>query len=48
MNLKIQPFVNDWKFQLQPFDNTFADIAERSDIVGIDDDLYWGHLALLC
>ena len=48
MDFKGQPFVDDCEFPLQPFDNTFADIAERSDIVGIDGYLYWAHLQLLC
>lgn len=48
MDFKRQPFINDWKIPLQPFDNTFADIAEGSDIVGIDGHLDWVHPALLC
>ena len=47
MDFKWQPFLDDFKFLLQPFDNTFADIAEWSDIVGVDCDLNWVHLFLL-
>ena len=38
MDFKRQPFIADRGFAFQGFDNTFADIAERSDIVGIDRD----------
>lgn len=47
MDFKGQPFIDDCKFPFQPFDNTFADIAERSDIVGIDGYPYWAHPTLL-
>ncbi len=38
VNFERQPHFVDYKFFFQFFDNTFADIAERSDIVGIDRD----------
>jgi len=33
MDFKRQPLIDNSKFLLQPFDNTFADIAEGSDII---------------
>ncbi len=48
MDFKWQPFINYGEFLFQLVDNTFADIAEGSDIVGIDGDLHWIHPALLC
>jgi hypothetical protein len=36
MDFKGQPFLGDAEFLFQPFDNTFADVAERSDIVRVD------------
>ena len=47
MDFKRQPFIDDSKFLLQAVDNTFADIAEGSDIVRIDSDLDWIHSDLL-
>jgi hypothetical protein len=46
MDLKWQPFLDDAKFLFQPFDNTFADVAEGSDIVGVDRYCYWVHPVL--
>ena len=48
MDFKGQPLVDNCKFLLKSFDNTFADIAEGSDIVGIDGYFYRAHPFLLC
>ncbi|MDJ0991817.1 MAG: hypothetical protein QNI85_17490, partial [Desulfobacterales bacterium] len=44
VDFKRQPLLVDDKLFFQFFDNTFADVAERSDIVGIDrnaDGRHW-------
>lgn len=48
MDFKGQPFLDDREFLLQSFDNTFADIAEGSNVVGIDRYLHGVHSSLLC
>ena len=48
MDFKGQPFIKDVKLLFQAFDNTFADIAKGSDIVGIDRYCYRTHPILLC
>jgi hypothetical protein len=47
MDLKREPLIDDRKFNFQFFDNTFADIAKRSDIAGVDGNNYRSHRSFL-
>lgn len=42
-----EPLLGEIKFLFQLFDNTFANVAERSDVVGINDDFLCGHDVLI-
>jgi hypothetical protein len=46
MYLKWQPIILDQELLFQSFDNTFADVAKGSDIIGIDFDPYGCHMRL--
>lgn len=41
MNLKAHPFIGNRKLFLQRIDNTLADVAERSDVVGENFNWYY-------
>ena len=43
MDFVRQPLFGDGKLLLQCVDNTFADVAEGSNIVGVDRDVYRSH-----
>ena len=47
MDFKRQPLIDDFIFLFQLFDNTFADIAKGSDVVGIYCNINWVHCSLL-
>jgi hypothetical protein len=43
MDLKGQPLFDDEEFLFQLVDNTFADIAKGSDIIGVNGDIDGFH-----